>query len=186
MKKIVTLPLLFLFASVLFVACTTAAPAESGNLEVNDVWGRTSPMAAANGAFYMVIENKTNTDDSLLSAATEACGTAELHEMYMKENDVMGMRPVEGGVILVPAGETVELKAGGMHVMCLDKQVDFSAGDIIPIALVFETAGEMVVEAEIRDTADSGMNMEDDDTDMDHDNMDMDSDMEHDDGDSDE
>lgn len=148
---------LFVFVAMLMAACTGGG---SGELEVNGVWGRTSPKAAANGAFYMNVVNNTNEDDTLLSATSEACGVVELHEMYMKENDVMGMRPVPGGTIPVAAGETVELKVGGLHVMCLDKQVEFTVGDEIPVTLTFENAGEMEVTAEIQDTAEGNMNMD--------------------------
>jgi copper(I)-binding protein len=40
---------------------------------------------------------------------------------------------------------------GGLHVMCLDKQVDFTSGSRIPLTLFFANAGEMAVEAEIRE-----------------------------------
>ena len=137
----------------------------SDTLEVTHIWGRNSPMAAPNGAFYMVVTNGTDTDDKLLSASADICGVTELHEMYAKENNVMGMRPVPDGYISIPAGEMAELKVGGLHVMCIDKTESFEIGQEIPITLVFESAGEMEVIAEIREEA-----ME----------MDMDMDMEHD------
>ncbi|MCA9955607.1 MAG: copper chaperone PCu(A)C, partial [Anaerolineales bacterium] len=118
---------------------------------VTDPWGRTSPAAAENGAFYMTLTNSSNTDDMLLSASTDACGMVELHEMYDKGDGVMGMRPVEGGSIQVPAGGSTELKPGGLHVMCMMKQIDFEAGTEIPLTLTFENAGEMEVTAVIRD-----------------------------------
>ena len=139
---------------LLLLFMLAACGGSSGKMEVNNVWGRTSPMAAANGAFYMQITNNTGEDDKLLSASSDACGTAELHEMYMMEGDVMGMRPVPDGYIALPKGEMVELKVGGLHVMCLDKQQEFNAGDTIPITLQFEKAGTMEVTAEIRDNAD--------------------------------
>ena len=95
-----------------------------------------------------------------MAAKTEACGTVELHEMYMKENDVMGMRQVPGGTIPVPAGETVELKVGGLHVMCIDKQAAFEVGDKIPITLEFANAGEINVTADIRESEMDNMDME--------------------------
>ena len=50
----------------------------------------------------------------------------------------MGMRPVEGGSIEIPAGEKVELKIGGLHIMCIGKLVDFDSGVILPLTLEFE------------------------------------------------
>lgn len=159
MNRIATLILLILMLSL--VACGGDADDEhmemdtpmSDTLEVTGVWGRNSPMVAPNGAFYMMIANGTDSDEKLLSASADICGVAELHEMYVKENDVMGMRPVPDGYIAIPAGGSAELKVGGMHVMCIDKTESFELGQEIPITLVFENAGEMVVTAEIREEA---------------------------------
>lgn len=137
------------------VACSSNTA--DGKMEVVDAWGRSSPMAAQNGAFYMQVTNNTGTDDKLLSAATEACEVVELHEMYMRENDMMGMRPVPDGFIALPAGETVELKVGGLHVMCIGKIANFEVGDTYPVILQFENAGEMEITVEIRDNADMPM-----------------------------
>ncbi|MCP4427265.1 MAG: copper chaperone PCu(A)C [Chloroflexi bacterium] len=138
------------------VACTSSG---GGELEVTDAWGRTSPKVAQNGAFYMNIVNNTSGDEQLLSATTEACDVVELHEMYMKEGDVMGMREAPGGKIDISAGETVELKVGGLHVMCIGKLADFEVGDSYPVTLTFANAGEMEINVEIRDMAE-GMDME--------------------------
>lgn len=142
--------IIVLWATAVFlVAC-----GGSGDMEVSNVWGRNSPAAAANGAFYMTITNKTGADDRLLSASADVCAVVELHEMYMRENDVMGMRQVLDGYIPLPQGQTVELKVGGLHVMCIDKQQEFMIGDKIPLTLEFEKAGTMEVMAEIRESAD--------------------------------
>ncbi|MCB8981189.1 MAG: copper chaperone PCu(A)C [Ardenticatenaceae bacterium] len=145
MKKVI-----FLLA-VLLITAVACGGGDEETITVTDPWGRTSPMAAENGAFYMTLNNNSSSDDALVSAATDACATVELHEMYDKGDGVMGMRPVEGGSITVPAGSSAELKPGGLHVMCLGKEVDFTAGTEIPLTLTFENAGEMEVTAVIRD-----------------------------------
>jgi copper(I)-binding protein len=64
-------------------ASTTAAGDEAtGELTVTDVWARTSPMVAENGAAYMVITNGTGEDDALVGASVPAgvAARAELHE----------------------------------------------------------------------------------------------------------
>ena len=141
---------LFLLAILLITAVACTASSDEA-ITITEPWGRTSPAVAENGAFYMMLNNESSSDDALLSAASEACGTVELHEMYDKGEGVMGMRPVESGSIPVPAGGSAELKPGGLHVMCLGKQVEFEAGTEIPITLTFENAGEMEVTAVIRD-----------------------------------
>lgn len=152
MKKLLTLLLLVLVA---LAGCTTAS---AGELEISDVWGRSSPAVAQNGAFYMTIRNNTDQDEQLLGAQIDVCGTVELHEMSM-ENDVMRMQQVPGGVIDIPAGETVELEVGGLHVMCIDKQVEFTVGEEIPLTLQFANAGDRTVTAEIRTGATDDMDM---------------------------
>lgn len=73
----------------------------------------------------------------------------QLHATIMSDG-VMTMEHLPDG-IEIPAGSQVSLEPGGMHVMCMDKQVDFNAGDSIELDLVFESADPMTVEAEIRD-----------------------------------
>ena len=140
-----------LFIILLLVGIVGCATISSGELEVQGAWGRTSPKVAQNGAFYMKIVNNTPEDEQLLSATAAACEVVELHEMYNKGNDVMGMREAPGGKIDIPAGETVELKVGGLHVMCIGKLADFEVGDSYPVTLQFANAGEMEITIEIRE-----------------------------------
>ena len=100
------------------------------------------------GALYMNITNKSGEDDALVGAEVPGCDVIELHEMKM-ENDVMMMQQVPGGKIPIPAGETVELKQGGLHVMCIGKSGTFELGETVDISLEFENAGTMEVSAEV-------------------------------------
>lgn len=146
MKK---LSLLIIVGLCLFLLAACGGRTKEG-IQVENAWGRVSPMMAENGAFYMNLVNTSSADDVLLRAEVEACGTVELHESYMQDGGMMGMRPVAGGKIIVPAGQAVELKVGGLHVMCLGIDDGFAVGQKIPVTLVFEKAGEMMVEVEIR------------------------------------
>lgn len=120
------------------------------DIEVSDVWGRPSPAAAANGAFYMVISNGADVADHLVAASSDACGVTELHESMMSDG-VMSMRPVDPAGIEIPAGGEAVLEVGGLHVMCIDKQADFVEGDSYEITLEFDNAGEVIIEAEIKE-----------------------------------
>ena len=48
------------------------------------------------------------------------------------------MRPV--GVLDLPAGKTVELKPGGLHLMLMDLKQPIAKGGSIPLTLRFEDA----------------------------------------------
>lgn len=146
-----------LLVMVVMVFLLTACSSGSGGIKVEGAWGRVSPMSAENGAFYMQLVNESSEDDALLSATADLCGSVELHESYMSEEGMMVMRPVEGGNISVPAGETVELKVGGLHVMCLGIVSGFEVGQTVPVTMVFEKAGEIQIDVEIREEAPEGM-----------------------------
>lgn len=137
---------IILLCSLLLAACGS----EDGNgIVVEDVWGRPSPKAASNTAFYMAIRNATQEEDSLIAASVDICGKTELHISTIDDDGVMSMQHVEQ--IDIPAGETTMLEPGGLHVMCIDRQTDLNPGDSVPISLSFNQAGEMTVEAEIRE-----------------------------------
>jgi copper(I)-binding protein len=172
MKRI--LVMLVLMGAILLSACGGATPAPAAteaavavkapaaSVAIEGAWGRPSPKVATAGAFYMVIKNGGTDADKLTGASSDACGTMELHESYMDDNGAMAMRPVEGGAIEIPAGGMVELKPGGLHMMCIDKKNDmFTAGSKINAKLQFAKAGELPVTIEIRDNDINGsMNMQ--------------------------
>jgi copper(I)-binding protein len=157
MKRLVTLGLILV---VLLAACGGGneemnGTDAGGELTVENVLGNLA-LPMPNGAVYMTITNGTESDDALIDAAVPGCGTVELHEMVM-EDDVMVMRQMEGNRIPVPAGETVMLQRGGLHVMCIGKSADFAVGEMVPVTLTFENAGTMEVTAEVLDPAEMEM-----------------------------
>ena len=58
-------------------------------------------------------------------------------------------RPVEGGVE-IPAGATVELKPGGLHLMFLNVAEPFVESASVPVTLQFEKAGTVEVTLPVR------------------------------------
>lgn len=138
---------LLLVALLLLVACGAD---EAEGIEVRDVWGRVSPAAAENGAFYMTLVNQQEAEDALLGVRSDRCGSVELHETQIDDQGVMRMRPVDGQRIPLPPGEAVKLAMGGLHVMCIGVSAPFELGEQIPLTLIFENEDSTRVEAEIR------------------------------------
>ena len=108
------------------------------------------------GSVWLVILNGTNSDDALIGAEVPGCGVVELHDMKM-DGDVMVMRPVEGQRIPVPAGKMVELKKGGLHVMCIQKEAPLEEGSTVDMVLKFAVAGDVPVTGEVVAPGDSSM-----------------------------
>lgn len=133
----------------------TAAPAlaqSSPAITVANPWARRAPAGhgqaqAANGAVYMTIANRGAEADAVVSAASDAAGLVELHEVK-NEGGVMAMRPLPR--LPLPAGGTLELKPGGYHVMLLGLTRPLHAGDTVKVTLTFEKAAPLTIEAAVR------------------------------------
>jgi len=110
-----------------------------GDIEVSGAFARATLPNAPVGGAYMTITNTGDTDDRLTAVASDVAGAVELHEMTLV-GDVMNMRPVEDGIV-IPAGETVTLAPGGLHVMFMGLNQAFVEGECVEITLTFEVAG---------------------------------------------
>jgi copper(I)-binding protein len=116
-----------------------------GSLKIENPQARATVPAQKMSGGFMKIEN-AGAADKLISASSSVSKSMELHTMSM-ENNVMKMREVKA--IELPAKSTVELKPGGLHLMFIDLNKQLKAGDIIPIKLKFEKAGEVEVKFQV-------------------------------------
>lgn len=104
---------------------------------ISDAWVRaTVARQAATGAFMRITAQQ---DARLVEVQSPSAKTVELHEMSM-ENNVMRMRPIAG--IALPAGQAVDLKPGGYHIMLMGLGKPVNEGDTVPLTLVIKTAGK--------------------------------------------
>lgn len=139
-------------------ALLLAAPAGAhhdttvGAITIGHPWSRAAG-ANTNGAAYMTLRNTGREADRLVSASTPIARTVELHT-HVRDGDVMRMRPVRD--IAVPAGETVRLRPGGLHVMLIDLTRPLNAGETIPLTLRFEKAGEVTIAVPVRPAGAAG------------------------------
>lgn len=93
--------------------------------------------AGTNSAAFMVIQNNGDTEQRLVSAASDVAAVVEIHETTMVDG-TMRMRPVEGGVV-IPAHGSVELKPRDLHIMLIGLHQALNAGDTIALTLTFES-----------------------------------------------
>ncbi len=114
-------------------AALTALPAQA-QTTVADPWVRaTVAQQKASGLFVRIT---SATGGKLVAASSPVAGVVEIHEMTM-EGNVMKMRALPAGLEL-PAGQTVELKPGGYHVMLMDLKQTLKAGETVSATLVVE------------------------------------------------
>jgi copper(I)-binding protein len=121
-----------------------AADYDVGSIHISQPWSRATPKGASAGASYMTITNKGTAPDHVSCVSSDASAQCQIHTMTM-DNGVMKMRPVEGGLEILP-GQTVTLKPGALHMMLVDLKHPLEAGSSIKATLKFDHAGMVDVE----------------------------------------
>ena len=116
----------------LLIACSTLY---AQTVEVKDAWVRaTVPGQKGTGAFM----NITAKDGAkLVGVSSPVAGVAEVHEMKM-DGDIMRMRAVPA--LELPAGQTVQLKPGGYHVMLMELKQGLPKDSTVPLTLRLQDA----------------------------------------------
>ncbi len=143
MKKLMILITGLIFAG-LFAASASANDIKVGAIGIENPRARAMVPGAKVGGGYLTLTNTGSADDRLVSITSDRAATTEVHQMSVN-NGVMTMRPVAGGLV-IPAGQTVELKPGGFHIMFMDVTQPFKQGETIRATLSFEKAGAIDVE----------------------------------------
>ncbi|AYD66336.1 transporter [Achromobacter spanius] len=107
----------------------------NATVKVEDAWVRaTVPNQHATGVFMRLTSPEAG---RLIAVESDAAKHVEVHEMAMQD-DVMKMRQVPA--IALPAGQPVDLKPGGYHVMLIDLARQITPGDHIDVTLIVEDA----------------------------------------------
>ena len=144
-----------LTVAALYSISTGYAETKVGNITVDAPWARQSPMASNVSAGFVTITNNGTEDDTLIKATAEISTNVQLHNMKM-EGDIMKMYEMEGGIV-IPAGQTVELKPRSLHIMFMDLKSAPMEGEEVKGTLTFEKAGTVDIDYEV-EAPDAGMN----------------------------
>ncbi len=104
---------------------------------VADAWVRaTVPQQRTTGLYVNLTSAKGG---KLVSASSTVAEAVEIHEMKM-DGQIMRMRQLPE--LALPAGQTVQLKPGGYHIMLINLKRPLAVGEAVPVTLVIEnTAG---------------------------------------------
>ncbi len=135
--------LIGLLLSGLF-ASHAAAGTKAGAIDIEQPNARAMVPGAKVGGGYLTVTNNGSTDDKLVGVSSDRAKSAEIHQMSVN-NGIMTMRAVSGG-LAIPAGQTIELKPGGYHIMFMDVAQPFKQGETVKATLTFEKAGPVEVD----------------------------------------
>jgi hypothetical protein len=128
-----------------------AVIADSG-LRIEAPWARATAPTAQTGAAYFLIRGG-GVEDRLLGASSAVAERVELHTHTMS-GGMMQMRQVPD--VSVAAGQAIEFRPGGLHVMLIGLKAPLAAGASFEVALQFEKAGTVRVPVEVRGVGATG------------------------------
>ncbi|PDS31582.1 copper uptake system-associated protein [Rhizobium phaseoli] len=136
--------MIIVLAGALFASLASAQDYTAGKIAIVHPAARAMVPGAKVGGGYLAITNTGTDADRLVSSSADRARSVQLHEMRV-DDGVMVMRELKGGIEL-PAGQTVELKPGGYHLMFMDVDKPFKQGETIKATLTFEKAGSVDVD----------------------------------------
>lgn len=151
-----------MLSGVLMVAVAACSDDDTG-ITIEGAWARNSPATVGAGAGYLEITSPVA--DTLVGVAVDprVAASTELHNVVMVESTettMPGSMDMGGGMMMIrieeiplPAGETIALAPGGLHLMFVDLVAPLEIGQTFDITLQFESAADMVAQVEVREEA---------------------------------
>lgn len=144
MKKILISLLILLAPTFLPLAAHDNEP--HATLDISQAWARKTGSRTASAAVYLDIKNLSETPEHLLSAGSTRASMAMIHRSSEKDG-IMRME-MQDSVEIKP-GDTVSFEPGGLHIMLTNLDKPLKQGQVFPLTLSFEHAGEVEVFVEV-------------------------------------
>ncbi|HUL95903.1 MAG TPA: copper chaperone PCu(A)C [Usitatibacter sp.] len=127
------------------MVASLCAFAANAAVTATDAWVRgTVPAQKTTGAFVTL---QSSEEAKLVGVSTPLAKSAEIHESSESQG-VVHMHAIEA--IRLPAGQRVELKPGGFHVMLVDLSRPLGEGDQVPLTFTIEDAHGKRTQIELR------------------------------------
>ena len=119
--------------SLFAAALVMLAGAAQASVTATEAWVRgTVPAQKTTGAFVTL---QSSEGAKLVAVTTPAAASAEIHASEEKHG-VMHMHALDS--IDLPAGQRVELKPGGFHIMLVNLTRPLAAGEEVPLTFTVE------------------------------------------------
>ncbi len=123
------------------------ADSVADKVSVSDPYVRAVPPVVKTSAAFMQIRSEDSIERFVVDAQSPAVGAVELH-MHEHDDGVMRMRRIPH--FHLPPTETIALEPGGLHIMLFDLKQPLTAGDSVPITLIFDDGSRKSIDAPVR------------------------------------
>lgn len=142
-----TLKQLFGACAALCLSTALYAGNAADSVEVDGAFARAVPPGQPNSASFLSLTNRDDVDHALTGADSNASEVVELHT-HLMEDGMMKMRRVDK--IDLPAGETVKLEPGGLHIMLIGLEKQLMPGEDVEVTLIFEDGSRTTLKAPVK------------------------------------
>ncbi|MBI3713202.1 MAG: copper chaperone PCu(A)C [Burkholderiales bacterium] len=134
-------------ASLLLALSSICSATVNAQVTVKEAWIRaTVAPQKVTGAFLQITSKQ---DAKLIAVSSNIADNVEIHSMEM-EGDMMKMREIKD--LPLPAGKTIELKPGGMHIMLFGLKKAVKEGEKIKLNLTVEDNKKQRQQVEVQAT----------------------------------
>ena len=136
------------FFTFMTLLCWVAgAAAQSSNIEIRDAWVRAVLPVQKSSAAYFTIQNKTDKKIVLRDVSAAHAHHTMMHRTVDK-NGIASMEHVEN--IAIEAGQELAFKPGGLHVMMMGLEKEFSEQKNIKLTFTFDDGTVRDIDAVVK------------------------------------
>ncbi|MEZ4456177.1 MAG: copper chaperone PCu(A)C [Gemmatimonadales bacterium] len=121
-------------------ACAARPLAQAGDVAITD--GFAYPSMGGGGSAFLTLRNDGATEDTVASISSPGAGMVMPHTTETV-GDAGRMVPVE--TLTVPAGGTLRMQSGGVHLMLHGVEPALAAGDSLALVVSLARAGPIRV-----------------------------------------
>lgn len=113
-----SLPMMVMIATFMVAAIGCGGDDPASGITITDA--RMAVPTTDDGAIYLTVANRGDRDDQLVGATTKISPMTHLHRSSIDDSGRAGMDMVAR--VPVPAGSTVKLEPGGVHLMVMSPE----------------------------------------------------------------
>ncbi len=136
-----------LLTAAVLAAGVSAAMAASNGLSVVNARMPLPPSGSDVGAVYLTLRNEGVESKTIVGVESAWARSAMLHESAV-DHGTARMRPIER--LTIPAGRTIVLAPGALHIMLVGLKNDLRVGQEVPLALLLEGGQKLDVMVSVR------------------------------------
>lgn len=114
-------------------------------IQATDYWAGAG-LRGKDSHVYMVLHNRYDEDDALVSASTDAAASVEIHLNQSIPDSSTDM----ANLIILPAKRIVEFAPGGPHLILINLKQDLKAGNEVTITLHFQQHEDLIITLPIK------------------------------------